>query len=252
MTRSRSEEARGAPPARNSRPVIAVEQGDIEKVVDASEVALIKAGLGLYQRDGRIVEISTVPAITADGRDIEVSMIAERRDHALAEDLSRAASFVRPSNGGSVPTNPPMWIVETLRERGGLKFTVLAGVVNAPTMRADGSILAVPGYDRATGLVFDPVGVDFPPIPARPTRDDALSARALLSDVIRSFPFVADVDHAVALSAILTLAVRRSLLTAPLHGFSAPVAGSGKSKLGRHRRRCRYRSGSACVGPRRD
>ena len=239
MTLSRSEEASAGAPfiatsethGATKRPVIAIEQGDIRKVVDASEAALIKAGLGLYQRDGRIVEISTAIAITADGRNIEVSRIAERRDHALAEDLSRGANFVRFSGANAVPTNPPMWIVKTLRERGSLKFPVLAGVVNAPTMRADGSILSKPGYDRATGLFFDPVGVDFPQIPARPTRDDAVASLALLNDLIGTFPFVADVDRAVALSAILTLVVRRSLPTAPLHGFSAPVAGSGKSKL---------------------
>jgi hypothetical protein len=42
---------------------------------------------------------------------------------------------------------------------------------------------------------------------------------------------VAEADSSVALSAILTACIRRSLPTAPLHGFSAPTAGSGKSLL---------------------
>jgi hypothetical protein len=42
---------------------------------------------------------------------------------------------------------------------------------------------------------------------------------------------VAEADRAVALSAVLTAAIRRSPPTAPLHAFSAPTAGSGKSML---------------------
>ncbi len=38
-------------------------------------------------------------------------------------------------------------------------------------------------------------------------------------------------DRSVALSGILTAVVRRSLRTAPLHAYTAPTAGSGKTKL---------------------
>ena len=64
-----------------------------------------------------------------------------------------------------------------------------------------------------------------------PTRADARKALALLVELIESFPFVAEQDRSVALSAILTACVRRSLPISPLHAFTAPVAGSGKSKL---------------------
>jgi hypothetical protein len=42
---------------------------------------------------------------------------------------------------------------------------------------------------------------------------------------------VSPVDWAVALSAVFTALVRRSLSTSPNHAFSAPIRGSGKSKL---------------------
>src|SRR5262249_12246657 len=45
------------------------------------------------------------------------------------------------------------------------------------------------------------------------------------------FPFVANVDHSVALSAILSAFDRRSMVTAPLHAFTSPTAGTGKSLL---------------------
>lgn len=125
-----------------------------------------------------------------------------------------------------------MMLAKTLKQRfGRLRLPPLTGIVNAPTMRSDGSILTTPGYDDVTGLLFDPLGVEFPVIKGSPTRRDAEHALAQLSSLIESFPFVDEKDRAVALSAILTACVRRSLPTAPLHAFTAPVAGSGKSKL---------------------
>jgi hypothetical protein len=87
------------------------------------------------------------------------------------------------------------------------------------------------GYDERTGLLFDPQAVEFPPIPDQPTHDDARRALALLNSLIASFPFVEDRHRSVALSAILTACARRAVRFAPMHANTAPVAGSGKSKL---------------------
>ncbi|NRB36684.1 MAG: hypothetical protein HRU31_18555 [Rhodobacteraceae bacterium] len=38
---------------------------------------------------------------------------------------------------------------------------VLHGVVSSPTMRKDGTILQTPGYDTASGLLFEPNGVEW-------------------------------------------------------------------------------------------
>ena len=153
---------------------------------------------------------------------------------ALREDASTAAAFEKfdARADGMVTTDPPMPIVQTLLQRGGkLRFPVLAGVVHTPTMRADGSLLTKAGYDKATGLLFDPLGVTFPPIPDRPTRDDAVKGLAGLDHLIKDFPFVTPAHRAVALSGFLTAPIRRCLPTAPFHAFSAPIRGSGKSKL---------------------
>lgn len=50
-------------------------------------------------------------------------------------------------------------------------------------------------------------------------------------ELLNTFPFVDKASRAVALSAILTSLIRPSLASAPLHAFSAPAAGSGKSLL---------------------
>ena len=98
-------------------------------------------------------------------------------------------------------------------------------------MRHDGSILWEPGYDEKTGVLFDSRGVVFPRVPDQPTREHAKAALDMIAEPISQFPFEADVDQAVAISAVLTAMVRRSLSTAPNHAFNAPAAGTGKSKL---------------------
>ena len=222
------------PAANDPPPTIRLVEGDIERIVDEAESALISANRGLYQRDGRIVCAVGVPILTAQGPKVAVQRIAERGDHALCEDLASAGNFVKWDGRAraNVAVTPPGWIVRTLRQRTGrLRFPVLTGIVNAPTMRADGSILDSPGYDGGTGLLYDPLGVEFPRIADSPTRDEARAAMALLDDLVSTFPFVSGVDRSVALSAILTAPVRRSLATAPMHAYTAPVAGSGKSML---------------------
>jgi putative DNA primase/helicase len=108
---------------------------------------------------------------------------------------------------------------------------VLSGIVTAPTLRSDGSLLDRPGYDTMTGLLFDTRGVEFPPIPARPTRDEARRALALFDELICKFPFATPEARAVALAGFLTICIRRMLPAAPLFGIDGTGAGSGKGLL---------------------
>jgi hypothetical protein len=154
--------------------------------------------------------------------------------HALVEIMSQAARWER-FDGRTrdwTRVDAPLIVARTYLERRGLwRLPVLTGVVTVPTLRADGSILQEPGYDKATGLILDPVHGPCPSIPDRPPRAEAASALTLLSQLVETFPFVDGASRSVALSAILTALIRRSLPTAPLHAFSAPVPGSGKSML---------------------
>jgi putative DNA primase/helicase len=248
--RTRLDEQRGAPKqgkrrakkptgveasANDLRPTIKLVAGEIGRIVDEAELALIKANRGLYQRDGRIVFVSYTPAKTNRGEDTFTIQILDRGEHALIAGMAAAARFERFDKRSEkwFASDPPILIVKALQEHalGKLRFPVLYGVVTAPTMRADGSILSAPGYDAPTGLLFDSRGIVFPAIPERPTRADAERAFATLGALIKGFPFVNPYDWSVAMSAILTACVRRSLPAAPLHAFSAPVAGTGKGKL---------------------
>jgi hypothetical protein len=54
---------------------------------------------------------------------------------------------------------------------------------------------------------------------------------ALLADLLVEFPFVGPIDHAVALSGLVTAVVRGGLSVAPMHVVRAHTAGTGKSHL---------------------
>jgi putative DNA primase/helicase len=103
----------------------------------------------------------------------------------------------------------------------------VTGVINAPTLRRDGSLLCEEGYDAKTGLLL----LNAPPvsIKMKPTRADAEAAIETLRGLISETPFVDAAGRAVALSLILTIILRGALETSPLHIFVSPTAGSGKS-----------------------
>lgn len=219
------------PPA---RPLIRFVPGRIAEIVDEAEAALLKMNPDIYQRGTMIVRTGIVSATMAQNRRIGARRILEVGDHALAEAMTSAANWEHLNRRSRRPTriDAPLKIVKTYRDRvGAWKLPILAGLINAPTLRADGSVLANPGYDPQTGLLLHKEDETFPDIPHAPTRADAVASLGLLQELLRTFPFVDGASRAVALSAILTACIRRSLATAPMHAFTAPTAGSGKSML---------------------
>lgn len=215
-------------------PLIRYVAGKLPEAVDMAEDALLHAGLGIYQRGPIIVRPGVVKVAIAKKGEADALRVLEVGPHALVEAMTLAADWEKYDGRSEswVSINAPMQVAETYRQRAGRwKLPVLTGVINAPTMRADGSILSQSGYDRQTGLLLDLRGVTFPAILDQPTTDDADQALSVLRDLIKTFPFKTEAHRSVALSVILTAVVRRSLPTAPMHAFTAPTAGSGKSKL---------------------
>ena len=215
-------------------PIIEHVAGDLPAVVDQAERALLDAQAGIYQRGAMLVRPGLVLVSVPHRGEVEALRILEVGAHTLVEEMTKAASWKRYDARARklVPITAPMQVAETYRQRTGRwKVPVLAGVLNAPTLREDGSILAAEGYDPQSGLLLDLRGAAFPEVLEYPTHDDADQALQTLKALVDTFPFVSDADRAVALSAMLTAPIRRSLRTAPLHAFSAPTAGSGKSLL---------------------
>ena len=232
--RGRGRRKRFTPDPNDPRPIVHVDSTNIEATLKAACNALRDANPDLYLRGRKIVCVSEELKPTASGPKVAAQVICERGENALVYDLSRAAIFLKydARADGEVPVEPPIGLVRKMRELPNLTLLpVVAGVVNTPTMRADGSVLDTPGYDPATGLVFDPLDVAFPPIPAAPTLEYAVKAKELLVSLISTFPFVEPVDLAVAFSMILTAVARDAIDTAPMHVVAAPVPASGKSKI---------------------
>ncbi|GGJ40464.1 hypothetical protein [Neoroseomonas lacus] len=220
--------------ARPTRPTIRHIAGQLPWVVDQAEQALLQADLGLYQRGAFIVRTGLVRVNGGSAAQAGRRQIIPQGDRAIGEAMTGAAIWLR-FDGRSeewVNIDAPLAVATTYLQRvGRWRLPVLAGILNSPTLRPDGTILAAPGYDAATGLLLEPRRLPIPMVPEYPTQDDARIALSCLNGLIDDFPFVSGTDRAVALSAILTAVIRWSLPTAPLHAFDAPVAGSGKSKL---------------------
>lgn len=215
-------------------PTIELRVAETERIVDEIEAALIASNRGLYRRGGLIVATGFDKMQTWDGKTVEVQIIEERDNYALLEDIEASAIFVKFDARANKlrRTAPKMPLALTLKQRTHrLRLPNLVSVINCPTIKANGELMAEPGFDPSTGILFDPRGVTFPPVPNKPSKDVAQAALTRIESLIRTFDLVGDDDKAVALSLILTAIARASLPTAPLHGFSAPVAGSGKSKL---------------------
>jgi Bifunctional DNA primase/polymerase, N-terminal len=214
-------------------PEIQVKDGELSLLATSAEEMLIDAGTPLYQRGGVLVRpiIETVDA--SRGRKTKVAQL-KVLDSVYARDLmGRHAHWMKWDGRAKklVRTNPPMEIASVMLARAGdWTFPTIAGVISTPTMRPDGSLLTEAGYDESTRLLLvEPPPL--PPIPDRPTRDDALAALRLLEGLLAGFPFVDDIAIACALSAIITPVVRGAFAVAPLHASRAPTAGSGKSFL---------------------
>ncbi len=218
------------------RPVIEVVSGTEHTMADEAERLLLEHDPTIFQRGERLVrwvpaKLETVhgirrPAGAAIIRKIEIDYLMDR--------LSTFIQWMRfdVKENKLKQTKPPERVAKNILVRfGQWKFPLLTGIITAPTMRPDGSILDKAGYDAETGLLFVNQGLSFPEIPLNPSKEQAAEALAILADVFNSFPFVKEYHKSAVLSAALSVCVRHILRCIPLHSYSAPAAGSGKSLL---------------------
>ncbi|GAA2735958.1 hypothetical protein [Actinocorallia aurantiaca] len=108
----------------------------------------------------------------------------------------------------------------------------LRGVIGAPVLRRDGTLLQHPGYDEATGLYLASK-VALPPVPDTPTAEQVYDARDfLLHRFLRDFPWSSAADRANYVALLVTPILRhytRSLT--PFAVIDATMPASGKSIL---------------------
>ena len=127
---------------------------------------------------------------------------------------------------------PPAKIIGSMLSEGRqATLPVISFLTSAPALLADGRIVNKLGYDCESGIYQCWELLEFDPVQDIISREEADSALSDLSFLISEFKFKTDVDRAVALSWFMTFMLRPSLDLAPLHLFTAPTAGSGKTML---------------------
>ena len=152
----------------------------------------------------------------------------------LEDVLTRAISFwkFRQQYQDWVPTDCPEKHAKIVLDRAGdRRLPDLLGIIEAPCLRPDGSVLEEPGYDEVTGLYLYSTAA-WLPVPERPTRAQVEDAVRVLLAPFSQFRFVSEADKSVLLAAIFTGVQRRGLDLAPLFGFDSPIQASGKTLLG--------------------
>jgi len=225
---------------------IRVKAGEYPEAMDAAERYLMTADAGVFQR-GYLCRVSREPVPTVRGitRPVGTALITALTDTYLRNLLDRLVEWEKWDGRAEDwrRCNVPPDVAKRLLENAGdWHFPVLTGVITAPTLRPDGSLLNTPGYDAKTGLFFDAQGETFPTISDRPSREEGQAALAYLSreilenrcagsDENTGFSFATPAAKSAALSALLTPLVRYTVPTAPFHLISARRAGSGKSLL---------------------
>jgi hypothetical protein len=223
------------------RPEVIIEAGKIPAMLDAAEAALLPhcERLRLFQSSSEIVQISALEKEDLSGglnRAAGAVQLMPMVPRKLQEIFDRHIKWMRwkkdkvKKKSFLSPADSLLAYAERfLSRRGEWRLPFLSGVIEAPTLRRDGSILQIPGYDHATGLYLAS-SVKWG-IPQNSTRDDAVKALEVLREPFADFPWVDPVDKVVHLSAILTGLQRRQMSFAPLIGYGAPAAGTGKSLL---------------------
>ncbi len=204
---------------------------------------------GVFQRDGKAVVI--VRHINQRKRGAEDKKKMDRPDGSpiikritevsLIEKLSEIQSWTKydARAQGNTLTDFPMLAAKMIIEFPGETIPYLSGIISAPTLRNDGSILEKRGYDKDSGLVFYDSGIQFPSIPHNPTKEEALAALKILQEPIEEYAFAGDsseereLNQSTALAMILIAILRRSMRFAPLLAIDATNMASGKTKLAR-------------------
>jgi putative DNA primase/helicase len=219
---------------REDRVRIKVSSDNIGETVDKAEEVLRNSHLSIFQRAGFIVRAGQYTEKTPDRRAQPVLSAHELSTAGLGEVLERVIQFEQPDarrKKGMRQVHAPELVLKTFLDRRQLSgLATLTGVTDIPLIRRNGTLLDVPGYDEATGIYYYPSGLALD-IPEDPSLDDAMQAVETLRYLIRDFPFQSDVDEAAAVSAFISAVNRPTLGATPLHAFSAPTPGSGKSLL---------------------
>lgn len=207
----------------------------LHEAVDAACESL-RADLDLYQRDTKLVRVLPVAPLDAERERMAVGtpLIRTVSVATLRERMTRLAAYERwdARAGDWKATIPSNEVVKAVDARGvwpGVR--PLSGVIETPSIRPDGTVLDVPGYDGATGYLYLP-GREYPAVPRSPNIDEARAALLSLVEPFAEFPLANEAQRFVPIAALMTLVARPAIRGAcPGFIMDASTRGSGKSLM---------------------
>jgi hypothetical protein len=233
----------GPPPQRDELPEIRLGP-DVHRVLDELDEHMGPRDPMLYQRAHELVTVvGSTRAKLAPGtpivRPMTVSALLPRvtrhvqmvgvkppskRAVAQAEASGKAASW------DSRKVQPPPAILGSFISIHEWRHVrELMGVTESPLYRPDGSVRQEPGYDEATGYLYDP-SCAYPLVPEHPTQEDARAAQARLVDILCDFPYANAASRYVPIAAIYAILARPAIDgPVPAFLFDASITRSGKT-----------------------
>jgi putative DNA primase/helicase len=218
--------------ARVGPAIIQVRGGSLAENASEAATELVLRHVPFYAHGRRLVEPVAVEVPAADGGKTRAIVLADVTATRMRDVLAQIIVFQKYDRRSDtwVRIDPPKDVAQTVVEARIGVFPSLAGVIRAPTLRPDGTLLSFAGYDPRTRLLL----VGPAPVVAvadSPTEAQARAALQCLHELLAEFPFVDDASRSVALSALITAVIRPMLPVVPLHAFVSPMPGTGKSYL---------------------
>lgn len=214
---------------------IYIRQGTLAQTIERCEAYLVALGVPVFSRGPLLVRPAVNVIVDSMGRRVPDPVLLQVTAPFMRQLLARHITFWRPQGTPKgvvyVEADPPKDLVDGMLSRAGeWPYLPIGGIITTPTLRPDGSILSVAGYDDATSLyLIQPL--ELPAMSETPTRADAEAAGDLLDALLVDFPFDGEGSDSTAMSMLITPVVRGCLDVAPMHLTAAPEAGSGKSYL---------------------
>jgi hypothetical protein len=140
---------------KGEKQIIRLQSGRLDEDQRKTQKALQIAKCPVYRRGGGLVQPlwSWEDAGEDNPREILSCRLMKYNEEQLADMVAHHAVQFQKFNerrGKWVNVDPPEKLIKHILKAGQWGFPYVVGIVNAPTMRPDGSLLTKPGYDPAT------------------------------------------------------------------------------------------------------
>jgi hypothetical protein len=220
----------------------AIETGTAPQTIRALQEAINDGVLpDTYVSSGQVVTVEKISGAAAGGTGDSDSLLPVTASvvtpAVLASLIARHTYTYRTtassSGGERQEVTPPTPVLSAaLAPKEWPDLRPLRGIVGAPVLRPDGSLLQTAGYDRTTGLYLaSKVPID--PVPDKPTGAQVDQARRFLLDsFLHDFPWIGPADKANYIALLATPVLRSYLRTLiPFGLVTSTTPSSGKTIL---------------------